>query len=399
MIKATWPTFQPNLLVLDTREAILDLAPLLQILAERCGQSGAMHWLPYFLHTAVSGRRIPYLVLMLRPEEHQGHSLCAEDVEAAALFFEYRILGLRTGAVAPADAVGFSSVIAPRGQRMRMAAIAARALVERGADIVLATYEGESEPDPRGIFSGLPGVLSTARERTVRRALRLQPTFEATVAQMGRRTRLSLRYYRRRLEAQLQCEFVVEAGEVLRNADLEAINRSSLNPLPAAEFERRIRCASDLPDSFLCGLRAADGRWLSLMGGWRQGKTTVLHWQMNAAGFERHSLGTAMRSFLLEHEVGRGSEKLVLYGETPHSMGHAFEPDTVGDVIVRRRSLHAAVLRWGLQFFAAPKSILGQPNFLASALRDPSLQWTPGIPPPRAPRPVLGKTSPSQRPA
>ena len=52
---------------------------------------------------------------------------------------------------------------------------------------------------------------------------------------------------------------------------------------------------------------------------------TVLHWQMNAAGYEKLSVGTAMRSYFLEHEVGRGAKKLIYYGGTPHSMGHSFE--------------------------------------------------------------------------
>ena len=139
MIRASWPTLTQDLLVLDSREAILHLAPLLETLAERCGQAGAMHWLPYFLDEAVTGRRAPYLVLILRPELNQGQSLLPEHVEAAALFFEYRIFGLRTGAVATGDAVGFSSVIAPERERTLVAAVAARALVDSGASIVLAT--------------------------------------------------------------------------------------------------------------------------------------------------------------------------------------------------------------------------------------------------------------------
>lgn len=167
MIRASWPTLTKQLLVLDRREAILDLAPLLESLAERCGQAGAMHWLPYFLNDAVTGRRAPYLVLVLRPEQDQARSLCVDDVEAAALFFEYRILGLRTGAVATGDAVGFSSVIAPKQQRTLVAAIAARALVERGASIVLATYDGAAEPEARPMLSGWTGVLSATRKRLV----------------------------------------------------------------------------------------------------------------------------------------------------------------------------------------------------------------------------------------
>lgn len=245
MIKAAWPVIQPNALVLDTRDAILHVAPLLQELAERCGHVGGMHWVHYLLEDAGKSRRIPYLVLMLRPEEHQGRSLCADDVEAAALFFEYRIFGRRSGAVATADAKGFSSVIAPAGEARRMATLAARALVARGADIVLASYEADEGPDPTANFSGWPSLLSASRRR-----------------------------------------------------------------------------------------QAQDG-------------------------------GT----------------------------------QTIEDLIVRRKSIHSATLRWVSGFFTSPHSVLGRANFLASVLRDPELQWIPGVQPPRPARPVLGKTAPSQRTA
>ncbi len=380
MLQAYRPHVQPPLLVLDNREAILDLAPLLQSLAERCGQPGAMHWLPYFLDKAAGSRRAPFLVLLLRPEEDQGRSLTADGVEAAALFFEYRLFGLRTGAVATADAVGFNSVIAPSRERTRVAAVAARALVERGASVVLATYEGYKDTQPRGIFADFSGVSLAARQRQVERTLRLKPTLDATLAQMGKSTRFNLRYYRRRLEKIMAIEYVPGAAAALVGADLQAINASALNPVTAAEFGRRVRSASELPGSFLCGLRSLDGRWLSLIGGWRQGSITVLHWQMNAAGLEKHSIGTVMRSFFLESEIGRGAEQLLIYGGTPHTMRHAFEQQPIADLVVRRHGPQAALLCAASRFLATPKGLLGRSNFLASTLQDATLDWVTEAP-------------------
>lgn len=380
MMRASWPTLTQNLLVLDTRKAILDLAPLLEELAERCGQAGAMHWLPYFLDKAVMTRRTPFLVLVLRPEQHQGRSFSVEEVEAAALFFEYRVFGLRTGAVATGDAVGFNSVIAPQGQRALVAARAARVLVERGASIVLATYEGEGEPEPKSLLTGWPGVMAASRERRVGRMLPLLSTLEDTLAQMSKSTRANLRYYRRRLERELGCEYVPDAATALIDVDLQALNASSLNPLPAREFKRRVRCAAQLPGSFLSGLRTPDGRWLSLVGGWRQEKTTVLHWQMNSAGFERQSIGTGMRSFLLEHEIALGATRLLIYGGTPHPMRHAFVQDTVADLVVRRKGVQALALCWTSRLFATPGGVLGSGNFLARLLQDPGLEWVSSAP-------------------
>lgn len=375
MLRASVPSLTQNLMVLESREAILSLAPLLAQLASRCGQPGALHWLPYFLDQAVTRHRLPRLVLLLRPEDGQNCSLTADDLEGAALFFEYQLCGVRTGLVSTGDAVGFSSVIAPGGQRAQVAAAAARALVERGAMVVLATYACAGEPDTRSTLAGWPGVLWAARSRSVGRTLRLQPTLEATLARMGKSTRFNLRYYRRRLQKQVPCEYIADAAPLLRDADLDEINAASLNPVSPEEFSRRVESASNLPGSFLTGLRAGDGRWLSLAGGWRQDGTTVLHWQSNRAGLERHSIGTVMRSFLLEAEIARGARHLLIFGGTPHTMRHAFDQEAVADLIVQKKGLHAAALRRAAYWFSLHAGLWGRANFLADLLSSPALQW------------------------
>jgi hypothetical protein len=69
--------------------------------------------------------------------------------------------------------------------------------------------------------------------------------------------------------------------------------------------------------------------------------TTIIQWQTNAAGFERFSLGTAFRSFIIEYEVALATTQLCFYCGTSHSMHHAFPAAHVVDLILRRRSLFA----------------------------------------------------------
>lgn len=378
MFRASAPLLTRNLLILDRRDAILAIAPLLQDLALRCDQPGAMHWLPYFLDEGVTRLRKPFLVLTLRPEKDANTGLSVDDVESAALFFEYRLFGLRSGIVSTGDAVGFNSIIAPSGERARLAAAAARALVQRGAALVLCTYENAGEPEMQGVLAGWPGVHWAWRQRHVGRILQLEPTLDATLAKMGKSTRFNLRYYRRRFAKELACEYVPEAAPLLHGADLAAMNAGSLNPVTPDEFERRVRSASELPGSYLSGLRAPDGRWVSLIGGWRQGETTVLYWQMNSLGFERHSIGTVMRSYYLEHEISRGARKLLIYGGTPHSMRNSFQEEPVADLVVRRRGVRAAALGRLARFTGSPRNLFGRANFLADTLRSPDLQWRRG---------------------
>lgn len=369
---------EPNLMILTSREAILNLAPVLQALAERTRQPGAMHWLSYFLDRGVAGRRAPYLVLLLKPEEHQGSSLSANDLEAAALFFEYRVCGVGTGAFTTGDATGFNSVIAPFADRTQVAATALRALMNLGARIVLATYEGHKAAQPWDVLASLPGLQAASRQRQVGRSMKLRSTFEATLAQMGKHTRFNLRYYRRRLEKLMPLTFIPDAATLLDGADLPKINAGALNPVAPAEFLRRVNSATKLQGSFVCGLQGPDGQWLSLIGGWRHAGVTVLHWQMNTAGYEKHSIGTVMRSFFLEREVALGAEELLIHGGTPHSMHHAFEEQPIADLIVRRKGLQTIALRTMAHLFATPRGVLSRGNFFASTLLDKDLEWVPG---------------------
>src|ERR1035438_4053551 len=100
-----------------------------------------------------------------------------------------------------------------------------------------------------------------------------------------------------------------------------------------------------LVNRVFCGVRAADGRWLSLVGGRRRPGAVALDWQMNLAGLQRYSLCTAMRAFLLEYEIAQGTRRVFFEGGTPHSMRHSFACTDVVDIIVQRRSASAWLLR------------------------------------------------------
>src|SRR5581483_5919076 len=130
----------------------------------------------------------------------------AEDIVAAALFFEYRLAGVRTRVFSTDDAVGFRSVIAAPDERARFAERAACALLKSGAHVVLATHETHDQSGPAP--ASVPGTLLGYRQRRVGRMLTLAPSYEETLARMGRLTRRNLRYYRRHLALRLRVEFV-----------------------------------------------------------------------------------------------------------------------------------------------------------------------------------------------
>ena len=374
-----------NVSILEGREAILEHARLLEQLAERCGQFGAMHWLGYFLGGRGARWKRPYVVLFLRPGA-DARSLELDDLRGAALFYELSSLGIRTGAFSTDDWEGLRTVIAEPALRHQVAALASQALLQQGAQVVLTTYctMALDEASVGPMLQG-PGTLWAEHDRAVtKRRLILGPTYEETLARFGKRTRTHLRYYRKRLLARMDCEFIADAHTLLNEEDLLCMNAASRNPLTVLECKRRYRATRDLPGGFMIALRAPDGQLLSIVGGWRQGTTTVMHHQMNASGYEKDSLSTVMRSYFLESEIERGTRTLIFYHGTNDTISHAFEAEITRDLIVRRKSIYAYALRKlagflvSPQYYAETHFLGGSTTFFASVLTSDKLEWNSG---------------------
>ncbi len=349
-----------------------------------------MSWLGYFLAAPSFKGKQPYLVLIMKSETPAA-KLRLADIHAAVLLFEYRIMGLPTGAFSTDDWSGFRTVIAPEPDRAAMGAFAAEALFRHGAQMVLISF---LQPrDDAGTF--VPAMdyraLWISGKRPVSMTLHLEPTVSATLAKLGKSTRFNLGYYRRRLQHFEPCEFVVDARGLMRDDELEALNHASLNPVGPDEFRLQVQSACNLPGGFMLGLRTFRGQWLSLIGGWRQGDVTVLHWQLNVVGYEKLSIGTAMRSYFLEHEVALGTTKLIYYGGTPHSMGNSFERERVTDLIVRRRGLQAVALHVVVRALASLRSRVGINSLLVQAIGSNRLKWRSVEPDPQAAQPQVAR--------
>ena len=333
-----------------------------------------MNWLSHFLAASSFKGKNPCLVLIVESGA-TASSLCLEDVHAAVLLFEYRVLGLPTGAFSTDDWGGFRTVVAPEAEREAMTAMAADALLRHGAQLALISY-GHLPHAGRAVAPSLNLAAQWAScTRPKAMTLLLEPTLNATLATLGKSTRFNLGYYRRRLHSATQCELIGDIRGLLTAHELDVLNRASLNPVESREFRMQYESACSLPGGFLLGLRSAQGQWLSLIGGWRQGDVTVLHWQMNAAGYEKLSIGTAMRSYFLEHEIQRGARKLIYYGGTPHSMGNSFAREEVTDLTVRRRSLRGAALYGVGRILASLRAYVRINSQLVQTIGSGELVW------------------------
>jgi hypothetical protein len=207
------------------------------------------------------------------------------------------------------------------------------------------------------------------REREIAGYLPLLDSYEATLATIGQKTRRNLRYYRRRAEAQLGCRLVPEV--VLSPEEFLAFNRECMYPVRDQVALWRLNTMKEMTEPVLMGLQAADGRWLSLLGGRRNGDRAEILWQMNRAGLPAYSLSTVMRAYCIEHEIERGMNRLYMEGGTAHSVNHSFVREELMDLVMVRRSPLARLMKKFAQHRVSPD------NELADMLKDRQIRWYP----------------------
>ena len=353
------------------KQAILALRDDLQKLGARCGQTGAMDYIGHFLDSPDNTSKNPHLVLVSSESERGS----GETLVGAALLYEYRLSMFPCRIFATDDGTGSRTVIAPQDIRGEVAVTVCRFLMDRGARIVLLSYKGGASRSQADDL--LADVLDDRRQRSwalqpreISTYLPLSRTIEGTLASLGKHTRRNLRHFLRKAESELGCKFFPDATVAMDLSEIFTANHSSTHPVDDLTIRWRWETLRKYAGSFCAGVRAQDGSWLSLLGGRRHHGTTEVDWQMNRVDMDRYSLGTVMRSCLLQHEVELGTERLHFEGGTPHSMRHSLISEEASDIVVmRRRSVRVSLLR------RFGSSILPEKNFLMQTLRNKAIDW------------------------
>jgi hypothetical protein len=366
---------QPVVYFVTGRDEVLRLSRQLIEFSARCGQPGAMHDIAYFLSKPGALPRIPHLLLVSTASDLDLSDPNLDDLVGLLLIFEQRVSGFGAGAFATNDRSGRSTLIAMPARRSEVAGLASRALLDRGAHLILMSYRSEEAPSaamqlPLLVAAQGRGVARwSQRGRTIPGYLPLSATFDSTVAQIGQRTRSNLRYYRRRAESALGCVFLPQM-EVSRE-DVIAFSRECMYAMPAEVIGWRYDSLQELSEPVFMGIKHQDGRWLSMVGGRRYLDRTEILWQLNRIGFAAHSLGTVMRSYLIEHEIKHGSRRLYVEGGTPHPIKFSFVEEDLTDLVVVRRTLAAKVMQMVARRYIKPD------NELSHMLGAKDLEWLP----------------------
>jgi hypothetical protein len=342
-------------------------------LSERCGQRGAMDHIELFLSSPLNEGKVPHLVMLTSRPATAPERLSADDVEGAAVLYEYQAMGRGSGVFVTDDGAGTRTVIAAPEDRAEFAVKACEHMMRRGALITLMSYK-EVVPVERMdlLIAGLTqrsGRVWGTQQREMHTYLTIEPTLDETLAHLGKHTRRNLRYYRRRAEADLQTSFDPEAGCSMSREEFLKLDQESTHPVGAGAMQKRFDDLRRVKGSFCVGVRDGSGRWLSLMGGRRHYALTEVDWQANRSGLEKYSLGTVMRAYFLEHEVELGTERLFFEGGTPHTMHHSFQTERAADVVAVSPALRARILRHFARF------IFPEKNFLRQVLTGDSVHW------------------------
>jgi hypothetical protein len=371
-------------------DSILRLQRVLADLSVRCGQPGVMDDVGYFLSKPGTLRRIPHLLLFSKASVLDLERLTADDLLGAVLLYRYMVLGCGIGMFSTNDRSGRGTLVAPAALRSTMAEMATRSLMDRGVLAVLISFrdgdtanpkEGPDKSQPfvgstaRGSTAGgSPAGGSTANDKTARWVwreretadyLRMEETFDGTLAKIGTRTRRNIRYYRKRAEAELGCVFL-PLVQISKREFLD-FNRECMYAVPAKVAAWRYESLKYLETPLFMGIKDRGGRWLSLLGGRRHHDGTEILWQMNRSGLSAYSLSLVMRAYFMEYEIAHGMTKLYMEGGTAHPMRFSFVNDKVMDLVVVRRSRLGVVVPALANLFIKPD------NDLALMLLDKSL--------------------------
>jgi hypothetical protein len=156
---------------------------------------------------------------------------------------------------------------------------------------------------------------------------------------------------------------------MLTMEQLMELNHASTHPVTQPILERRYETLKAMEGFFCVGLKQIGGQWISLLGGRRHHDVTEIDWQMNREGLAKYSVGTVIRSYLIEYEIAIGTDKLLFEGGTPHTMRHSFLSEEAMDIVVMNRSLFVFLLRRFARWLRPEK------NFLLQTLLSPAVKW------------------------
>ncbi len=308
--------------------------PAIRELRLRCGQQDDFTTdLQYFIAAHTQKNRRVAAVLIRR----NG------DLEACVLFIEHCRFGVGLGLWRGGDTAGDGLVAGPEAFRVQYVHLAAQALLKRWR-IYGVSFAVKAPLDDCIAVMGPENKYRMFCGGTVQRKFPLESTYRATLARMGPRTRRSLAGKRKQLEARAHIVFLPSLDPAQALEAMLSLKPRSMPDRSIGFYNARHSLLREIPDFFCMGMHLPDGRWLSLLSGWRRNRVTYVDLQMNDKHFKRESLSAVMRTLMLEHEIACEQELIHFVGGTSLLLRRYCQPsESHTDAFLLRPCLRATL--------------------------------------------------------
>ena len=347
--RAPTPALSMSCTVLRGGPRILAASGALNSLRARTGQQDEVTTDPnWFVGIATAGGKIPWVV------ELSG----GDQLVAAMLFAERCIFGLPTGYLKAEGGFGEESLICPANMRATYLPALLEGLFRRRSVLIAHVAQDAHAETAFATLADDSKIDLEWKQRPSHYLLPLCASMEETLAPYGVRTRRNLRYYLRKCRSE-GYRFLSELSGDERMEAVMSLSDSATHRLPVVSALRREATMQATPGSFALGIRTADGSWVSYLTGWRRGQRSFVYVQMNRVTEKNSSFGTAIRAFLMEEEIARGTREIIFVGGTSRVFMRCCEDALCVDLIARRRGLRTRVLSFFFNRLLGPDHPLG----------------------------------------
>ncbi len=175
--------------------------------------------------------------------------------------------------------------------------------------------------------------------------LSLPGDYESFLRSLGRHTRRNLRYYRRRFETAGNSYVENLSPDEYKIISQELRGKSRI-PTQSNILERSIDLLKAAERPLLAGLHAADGRWLSVITGWREENRVAFFSQLNRDIDHPHdSLSMVLRGYVFESLITAGVHTLDFWWGTAGPLVRYAKPFPTVNVHFESRTPQWRILR------------------------------------------------------
>ena len=236
------------------------------------------------------------------------------------------------------DATGEEFVLASLPDHEKVLQLCIEAMIQRkpSAVIFLETKVNHSHMSWGDLEYG-------SAQREVRYRLPIHQTVDETLHEFSTHTKRNLRYYVASAR-RAGTTFHPTLSQKQRQEAVTSLYSFSDYRISKQGVAAILDAVDRNEDNFAMGLRSATGEWLSLAVGWRDGGTAYVFFLMHHLGYRGASLSTTMRSLIVNYDLERASDELILVGGTGTVIGRSCVPDICHTLLLARPSWRLAVV-------------------------------------------------------